>query len=148
MDIVTKCISNSEFPCHSSASHQVLAQSDLPFGSRNGLKVFKLATLGPSQISDQNYFSNSESICHSSDAFHQVWAQSALRYGRCLLKNSKMPPWRPSWMWEWNKFSSSESPMPPITFQPNPAPFQSRCRLKVFKLATMAAILAIEMEPI
>ena len=46
----------------------------------------------PSQISNQNYFSNSESLCHS-DASHQVWAQSALRFGRrCLLKNFKMAP--------------------------------------------------------
>ena len=46
---------------------------------------------GPSQISDQNYFSNSESLCHSG-ASHQVWAQSTLWFGRCLLKNFKMAP--------------------------------------------------------
>ena len=37
MDIVTKCFSNSESPCSPccpNASQQVLAQSDLPFGSR------------------------------------------------------------------------------------------------------------------
>ena len=28
-------------------------------------KFFKMATLGPSQILDQNYFSNSEYLCHS-----------------------------------------------------------------------------------
>ena len=42
---------------------------------------------GPSQISDQNNFSNSESLCHS-DAADQVWVQSTLRFGRrCHLKN-------------------------------------------------------------
>ena len=38
--------SNFEFPCHPNASHQVLAKSDLPFRSRWGLKLFKMATLG------------------------------------------------------------------------------------------------------
>ena len=33
-DIVTNVFSNSESPCHPNASHQVLAQSDLPFWSR------------------------------------------------------------------------------------------------------------------
>ena len=33
-DIVTKCFSNSESPSHQNASRQVLAQSDLPSGSR------------------------------------------------------------------------------------------------------------------
>ena len=50
VDIVTNVFSNSESPCHPNASHQVVAQSDLPFGSRWGLKIFKIATLGPSQI--------------------------------------------------------------------------------------------------
>ena len=60
---------------------------------------------GPSQILDQNYFSNSESLCHS-DASHQVLAQSALRFRRrCLLKNFKMAAM--------HKFSSSESPCLP-----------------------------------
>ena len=44
-------------------------------------RISRWQTWGLSQISDQNYFSNSESLCHS-DASHQVWAQSALRYGR------------------------------------------------------------------
>ena len=38
----TELISNSESPCHPS-SHQVLAQSDLQFGRRSGLKNFKTA---------------------------------------------------------------------------------------------------------
>ena len=37
---------NSESLCYPNASYQVLAQSDLQFGSRWGLKIFKMATLG------------------------------------------------------------------------------------------------------
>ena len=35
--------SNSESPCHPNGSHQVFSQSDLPFGSSCGLKIFKIA---------------------------------------------------------------------------------------------------------
>ena len=38
-----KMISNSESPCHPDDSHEVLAQTDLPFRSRCGLKIFKMA---------------------------------------------------------------------------------------------------------
>ena len=41
LDIETEQFSNSESLCHPDASHQVLAQSDLPFGRRCGLKNFK-----------------------------------------------------------------------------------------------------------
>ena len=64
-------LSNSESPCHPNASDQVLVQSDLPFESKWGLKIFKWPPWGPSQILDQNYFSNSESLCRS-NASHQV----------------------------------------------------------------------------
>ena len=37
--------SNSESPCHPNASHQLSAQSNLPFGSRCGLKIFKMAPM-------------------------------------------------------------------------------------------------------
>ena len=37
--------SNSKSPCHTNASHQLLAQSDIPFRSRHGLKVFKMAIM-------------------------------------------------------------------------------------------------------
>ena len=37
--------SNSKSPCHPNASHQVWAQSNLPSGSRHGLKTFKMATM-------------------------------------------------------------------------------------------------------
>ena len=35
--------SNSKSPCHPNSSHQVWAQSDIGFGSRCGLKIFKMA---------------------------------------------------------------------------------------------------------
>ena len=101
--------SDSESLCSSSTSHQVLAQSDLPFGRRCRLKNFKMAAM-PSWISDRNDFSNSESLCHS-DASHQVSAQSVLWFGRCPLKYFKMATVapRPSWISERNDFSNSES---------------------------------------
>ena len=37
-------LSNFKSPCLPNVSHQVWAQSDLPFGSRCGLKIFKMAT--------------------------------------------------------------------------------------------------------
>ena len=40
--------SNSESLCHCDASHQVLAQSDLRFGRRCGLKTFKMAAMAAS----------------------------------------------------------------------------------------------------
>ena len=36
---------NSKAPCHPNTSHQVWAQSNLPFGIRHGLKIFKMATV-------------------------------------------------------------------------------------------------------
>ena len=45
LDTGTERFSNSESPCHPDASNQVSAQSDLPFGSRCGLKNFKMAIL-------------------------------------------------------------------------------------------------------
>ena len=84
------------------ASHQVWPQSDLPFGSRRGLKIFKMATMGPSWILELNYLSNSEPLC-CSDASHQVSSQSDLLFGRrCHLKTFKWPTWRPSWISEKN----------------------------------------------
>ena len=45
LDTGTEQLSNSESPCHPDASHQVLAQSDLMFGRRCGLKNFKMAAI-------------------------------------------------------------------------------------------------------
>ena len=59
-----------------------LAHSDLGFGGRSGLQIFKMVA--------GNDFSNSKSLFYS-DASHQVSAQSYLRFGRrCRLKNLKM----------------------------------------------------------
>ena len=61
-------------------------QSDLPFGSRHGLKIFKMATMGAILDIRTSDLSNSESLC-CSDASHQVSAQSNLQFGRrCCLK--------------------------------------------------------------
>ena len=46
--------SNSEFLCHSGASHQVLAQSDLQFGRRCSLKNFKMAAMAGCHLGYQN----------------------------------------------------------------------------------------------
>ena len=43
LDTGTKRFRNSESPCHPDASHKVLAESDLLFGRRCGLKNFKMA---------------------------------------------------------------------------------------------------------
>ena len=45
LDIGTEQFSNSESQCHTDAFHQVLAQPDLLFGRRCGLKNFKMATI-------------------------------------------------------------------------------------------------------
>ena len=73
--------SNSKSPCHPNASHQVWTQSDLPFGSRHGLKISRW----PFWILEQNDFSNSESLC-CSDASHQVSAQSNLVWEEMLFE--------------------------------------------------------------
>ena len=78
--------SNSKSLCHSDASHQVSAQSNLKFKTRCRLKNFKMAAWRPSWISERNHFSNSESLSHSA-ASHQASAQSNLQFGRrCRLK--------------------------------------------------------------
>ena len=45
LDIGTERFSNSELPCHPDDSHQALAQSDLLFGSRCDLQIFKTAAM-------------------------------------------------------------------------------------------------------
>ena len=93
------------------ASHQVLVQSDLPFGSRWGLKIFKLATLGA--ISDN--------IRRMILAILNLYVvlMPPIKFGLnpdyglgedVIWRISRWPPWWPAWMSEWNKFRSSESP--------------------------------------
>ena len=82
--------SNSKSPCHPNASNQGWAQSDLPFGSRHGLKIYKMATMGAILDIRMEWFSNSKSL-RCSNASHQVSAQSNLQFGwRCCLKIFKM----------------------------------------------------------
>ena len=87
--------------------------------------------------------SNSESLCHC-DASHQVLAQSNLRFGGCL-KNFKMAA-----IAEQNNFSNSEPLSHSDASHQASAQFDlrfGRCHLKHFKMANVAAILDIGMEP-
>ena len=63
---------------------------------------------------------------------------------------SSLPPWQPSWILDWNQFSNSKSPCYPNASHQGWAqwdlPFQSRHGLKIFKMATMGAILDIRMD--
>ena len=45
LGIGTERFSNSKSPCHSSASHQVSAQSDLLLGSKCDLQNFKMVAM-------------------------------------------------------------------------------------------------------
>ena len=74
LDTGTERFSNSEFPCHPDASHQVSAQSD--FG---GDVVWRISIWRPSWILEQNDFSNSEFPKHPNPS-HQVKAQSDLPF--------------------------------------------------------------------
>ena len=67
--------SNSEFLCHCDASHPVLAQTNLRFGSRCRLRISRRPPWWPSWISEWNKLSNSESL-FGSHASHKVLAQS------------------------------------------------------------------------
>ena len=63
---------------------------------------------------------------------------------------SRWPPWGPSWIAERNDFSDSESlchsdASHQVSVQSD-LQFGRRCRLKNFKMATMAAILDIGTE--
>ena len=77
-------------------------------------------------------------------ASHQVSAQSDLGF-RNMFEELRWPPWWPSWILERNDFSSFESlchcdASHQVSAQSDLG-FRSRCRLKNFKLATLAAIL-------
>ena len=79
LDTGTERVNDSESPCHPDASHQVLAQSDLLFGSSGDLQIFKMVAIVASWISERNRLSNSKSPCWP-DAFHQVSAPSYLQF--------------------------------------------------------------------
>ena len=60
---------------------------------------------------------------------------------------SSWPPWWPSWILEWNQFSNSKSPCHlNASNQGWAQSFGSRHGLKIFKAATIGAILGIRME--
>ena len=67
-----------------------------------------------------------------------------------IWRISRWLPWRPSWILEWNDFSNSESlshsdASHQVSAQSD-LRFGSRCCLKNFKMAAMAASLDIRME--
>ena len=62
---------------------------------------------------------------------------------------SSRPPWQPSWILEWNHFSNSKSPWHLNASNQGwtvRLTFGSRHGLKIFKAATLGAILDIRME--
>ena len=59
---------------------------------------------------------------------------------------SRWPPWQPSWIFEWNEFSNSKPPCHPNASHQVLAQSDLLIGLKIFKMATMAAILDIGME--
>ena len=127
--------SSSDSLCHSDASHQVLAQSDL-LGGDVVWRISRWRPRWPSWISERNDFSNSESLC-CSDASHHVSAQSDLWFGRrCRLKNFKVL--RPSWISEQNDLNNSESLCPcnasHQVLAQSDLRFGRRCCLKNFKM--------------
>ena len=96
--------SNSKSSCHPNASYQVWAQSGLPFGSRRGLEIFKMATVAATlDIGTAWFLKFWISMC--SDVSNQVSAQSDIQFVRLFedfqdgwhgyqnsdLSNSKSP---------------------------------------------------------
>ena len=66
-----------------------------------------------------------------------------------ISRLSSLPLWQPSWILEWNQFSNSKSPRHLNASNQGWAQsdiFGSRHGLKIFKAATMRAILDIRME--
>ena len=127
-------------PCHL-ASHQDSAQSNLLFGSRCHLKIFKMATRVAYDIRTENFkqfwismslqcwtptkFGLNPTYCSGADV---VWRFS--RWPMVATLDSRT---------EWfQQFLMSMSPSSPIKFQlKSDLPFQRRCRLKNFKMAAI-----------
>ena len=102
-----------------------------------------------SWILEQIDFSNSISPCIP-NASHQVGAQSDCSGADVVSRFSRWPPWRPAWIAEQNDFSNSESlchcSASHLVSVQSDLLFGRRCRLKNFKMVTMAAILDIGTE--
>ena len=136
--------SNSDSLCHSNASNQVTAQSNMAW--EMSFETFHGSHLGYPNRTILAILN----LCRSY-ASHQVAAQSDLGLGGDVVwRISRWPPWRPSWISEWNDFSNSESPCHCDSSHQVSAQselrFGRRCRLVNLKMATMAAILDIVTE--
>ena len=103
----------------------------------------------PSWISEQNAFIYSKSLCAPMLPV-KFWLNPTYGLGDVVWRISGWPPWRPSLISEQNDFSISEfvcrfEASHQVSNQ-SELRFGSRCRLKYFKMATMAAILDMGME--
>ena len=141
--------SNCGSLCHSHASHQVSAQSDLWFGRRCRLKNFKMAA---SHLGYRN-----RTILAILNLY--VGPMPLIKFrlnltyglgGDVIRRISRWPVWRPSWISEWNDFNKSESLSHcQASHQVSAQSYLwlgSRCRLKNFKMGAMVAILDIRTE--
>ena len=128
--------SNSGSTCLPSASHQVSAQSNLQFERRCCLKNFKMVAI----------------LAIRTEWFKQFWISTLLWFllnltlgnGGKLLEIFKMVAI--SWISEQNDISKSESLCLYDASHQSDLRFGRRCRLKNFKMVTMAAILDIGTE--
>ena len=131
-----KDYSNFEFLCHCDASHQVSAQSDLGFRRRCRLKNFKMAA----------------TLDIGTEQFQQFWISVSLW---CLPSSFSS-----IWLRVWEEMSFEEFQdghrgshlchcvaSHQVSAQSDLA-FGRRCRLKNFKMATVAAICVTVMPPI
>ena len=121
---------SSELPCLPNASHQVLAQSDLPFWSRCHFKILvAISDIGTERIS------SSKSPCHPSPSLgsirftiqEQTWFED-FQDGH---RGGHLGYWNVTVLAILKLYVVL---MPPIKFQ-----LFGRCRLKIFKMANMAA---------
>ena len=94
--------SSSESLCCSDASHQVSAQSNLRFGRRCRLKIFKMADMAATLDIGTDWIYQ---------FYRSMWPQCLpLNLGSDLgfgSRHSRKLPMRPSWIAEWNYFSNS-----------------------------------------
>ena len=104
----------------------------------------------PTWIAKRNMFSNSESLYTPMLPIKFRYNPTYGLGGDVILRISKWPPWQPSWTLEQNEFSNSESlclsnASHQVSTQSD-LRFGRRCRLKIFKMADMAAILDVGKE--
>ena len=118
------------------------------FGSRCGLKIFKMAPWRPSWILNRHILAILN-LCWPYAA-HQVWAQFNLAFGsRCGLRIFKMAPWWLSWILNRHILAILNICRPYATYQvwaQSNLAFWSRCGLKIFKMVTNVAILDIGIQ--